>query len=83
MGRRPLQERVAAHDFFLLPNPWEAAMLEKGTGIEMTKGYKGVKGRILAETKSGFEFYIIGLDNGIRLVAGPSAFSPLDENAKQ
>ena len=64
------------------PSSMEAVMLEKGTRIEMTKGYKGVKGRILEETKSGFEFYIIGLDNGIRLVAGPSAFFPLDEKAK-
>ncbi len=40
----------------------------------MTKGYKGVKGKIIERTESEFEFYVIKLENGISLVAGPSAF---------
>ena len=49
-------------------------MLEARTTIEMTKGYKGVRGNILYKTESEFEFYVIVLDNGIRIVAGPTAF---------
>ena len=49
-------------------------MLEPGTAIEMTKGYKGVKGVVLERTESEFEFYVLKLKNGIHLVAGPSAF---------
>jgi hypothetical protein len=49
-------------------------MLEPGTKIVMTKGYKGVKGVIAEMTDSPFEFYIIELDNGIHIVVGPSAF---------
>ena len=49
-------------------------MLEPGTRIEMTKGYKGVRGVIVERTDSLFEFYVIGLDNGINIIAGPSAF---------
>ncbi len=51
------------------------------TRIEMTKGYKGVKGVITEKTDSKFEFYIIKLDNGIQTVAGPSAFIT-PENSK-
>ncbi len=40
----------------------------------MTKGYRGARGTILAHTDSRYEFFIIVLDNGIRVVAGPSAF---------
>ena len=40
----------------------------------MTKGYRGARGTILARTDSTYEFFIIELDNGISLVAGPSAF---------
>jgi hypothetical protein len=40
----------------------------------MTKGYRGARGTILARTDSAYEFFIIELDNGISLVAGPSAF---------
>jgi hypothetical protein len=43
--------------------------------IEMTKGYKGVGGVIQEKTDSPFELYIISLDNGIRVAAGPSAFT--------
>ncbi len=49
-------------------------MLEPGTKIVMTKGYKGVKGVIAERTDSLFEFYIVKLDNGIHIVVGPSAF---------
>jgi hypothetical protein len=54
-------------------------MLEPGTDIEMTKGYKGAKGTIVERTESEFEFYILKLDNGIQLVAGPTAFVPLEK----
>jgi hypothetical protein len=60
----------------VLYNVWlqEVNMLEPGTKIVMTKGYKGVKGVITERTDSPFEFYIIKLDNGIHIVVGPSAF---------
>jgi hypothetical protein len=51
-------------------------MLEPGTTIEMTKGYKGIKGVIVERTRSTFEFYVIKLENGIHLIAGPTAFVP-------
>jgi hypothetical protein len=56
----------------------DTVMLMPGTRIVMTKGYKGVKGVIAEKTHSEFEFYIIDLENGIRVVAGPSAFAPAD-----
>ena len=49
-------------------------MVEPGTRIEMTKGYRGVKGVIAEKTDSEYEFYIVKLDNGINIVVGPSAF---------
>ncbi len=54
-------------------------MLTPGTRIEMTKGYKGVKGTITERTGSTFELYVVKLENGIHLVAGPSAFVSLKE----
>ena len=54
-------------------------MIEPGTTIEMTKGYKGVKGVVVARTESSFELYILKLDNGLNLVAGPSAFVVLEK----
>jgi hypothetical protein len=54
-------------------------MLEPETEIEMTKGYKGEKGTIVERTESEFEFYVLKLDNGIQLVAGPTAFVPLEK----
>ncbi len=51
-------------------------MLEPGTRIEMTKGYKEVKGVINELTDSDYEFYVVALDNGINIIAGPSAFVP-------
>lgn len=50
-------------------------MLEPETRIEMTKGYKGVKGVITETTDSEYEFYVVRLDNGIHIIAGPSAFN--------
>ena len=49
-------------------------MLETGTRVEMTKGYKGVKGVITETTDSPYEFYVVRLDNEINIVVGPSAF---------
>jgi hypothetical protein len=53
-------------------------MLQPGTVIEMSKGYRGVKGEILERTESQFEFYVLKLENGIHLVAGPTAFQVLE-----
>ena len=52
-------------------------MLQPGTPIEMTKGYKGVKGTVIEKTESEYELYVLKLENGIHLVAGPTAFVPL------
>jgi len=52
-------------------------MLQPGTPIEMTKGYKGVRGTVIERTKSEFELYVLKLENGVHLVAGPTAFIPL------
>jgi hypothetical protein len=54
-------------------------MLEPGTKIEMTKGYKGVKGEVVERTESDFEFYVLKLENGMNLIAGPTAFVTLEE----
>jgi hypothetical protein len=40
----------------------------------MTKGYRGAEGTIVLRTDSKLELYVISLDNGLRIVAGPSAF---------
>jgi hypothetical protein len=50
------------------------AMYETGKAVLMTKGYRGVRGVIMERPESPFEFYLIRLENGIHLVAGPSAF---------
>ncbi|MFH1349521.1 MAG: hypothetical protein ABII26_01165 [Pseudomonadota bacterium] len=49
-------------------------MFKTGTKVEMTKGYKGVKGTITDIPDSRFEFCIVRLNNGIHIVVGPSAF---------
>lgn len=54
-------------------------MFDTGTPIEMTKGYRGVKGIILDRTDSEYDIYVLKLDNGIHLVAGPQAFIPAAE----
>ena len=51
-------------------------LLKPGTPIDMTKGYKGIKGVVIKRTRSELELYVLKLDNGIHLVAGPSAFVP-------
>jgi hypothetical protein len=58
----------------------EIHMLEPGTQIEMTKGYKRVRGLIMEKTGSEFEFYVVKLENGIHMVAGPSAFVVLEKD---
>jgi hypothetical protein len=49
-------------------------MLSEGTRVKMTKGYRGADGTIVLKTDSKFELYVISLDNGLRIVAGPSSF---------
>ncbi len=49
-------------------------MYETGSSVVMTKGYRGVRGVITDKPESSFEFYLIRLENGIHIVAGPSAF---------
>jgi hypothetical protein len=51
-----------------------ATMLSEGTRVKMTKGYRGAEGTIVLKTDSEFELYVISLDNGLRIVAGPSSF---------
>ncbi|RLB13483.1 MAG: hypothetical protein DRG82_15625 [Deltaproteobacteria bacterium] len=51
-------------------------MFEKGTTVKMTKGYRGLRGEILEKTGSSYDLYVVKLENGIHLVAGPSAFVP-------
>ena len=52
---------------------WEG-MLAEGTRVKMTKGYRGAEGTVALKTDSKFELYVISLDNGLRIVAGPAAF---------
>ena len=49
-------------------------MHKPGTRVEMTKGYKGIKGVIIEFSDSSYEFYLVRLENGINIVVGPSAF---------
>jgi hypothetical protein len=51
-------------------------MISEGTRVKMSKGYRGAEGTIVLKTDSKFELYVISLDNGLRIVAGPSAFTP-------
>lgn len=50
-------------------------MVEIYTPIVMTKGYKGEKGKIIGLTESPYGLYILALENGLKIVAGVSAFS--------
>jgi len=52
----------------------EKAMHEEGTKVRMTKGYRGAEGIIIGRSKSRFGFYVVELENGIRIVVGSSAF---------
>jgi hypothetical protein len=58
----------------MLGKEW-TAMLTQGTRVRMTKGYRGAEGTIELKTDSKFELYLISLDRGLRIVAGPSAFT--------
>lgn len=49
-------------------------MLKSGAKVKMTKGYKDILGTIVESLESQYEFYIIQLDTGIHIIAGPSAF---------
>jgi hypothetical protein len=50
------------------------AMYEQGTKVRMTKGYRGAEGVITGRSESPFGFYVVELENGIRIVVGSSAF---------
>ncbi len=52
-------------------------MLKEGTRIRMTKGYRGAEGTIVLKTDSKLGLYVIALDSGLRIVAGPTAFDLL------
>jgi hypothetical protein len=49
-------------------------MYKQGDRVQMTKGYKGIPGVIDEKTDSPLEIYIITLDTGIKIAAGPSSF---------
>jgi len=49
-------------------------MVEIGTRVRLTKGYRGEKGTVIEKIDSLFEFYVIKLDQEINIVVGPSAF---------
>ncbi len=49
-------------------------MYKQGDRVQMTKGYKGISGVINQKTDSSFEMYVLTLDTGVSIVAGPSAF---------
>jgi hypothetical protein len=51
----------------------------EGTRVRMTKGYRGSMGVIIGRSESPFGFYVVELENGIRIVAGASAFTVLEE----
>jgi len=57
-------------------------MFTPGTLVKMTKGYRGIEGVVTEKTKSRFDLYILKLDNGLNLIAGPSAFIPLEKKKK-
>jgi len=54
-------------------------MIMEGTRVTMTKGYRGAEGTIALKTDSKFELYVIALDTGLRIVAGPTAFVLLSD----
>lgn len=55
-------------------------MLEQGTRVLMTKGYNGVKGKIIDRLDSSLEFYVVRLENGMHPVVGPSAFTVIENS---
>jgi hypothetical protein len=58
-------------------------MFTPGSLIKMTKGYRGIEGVVIEKTESRFELYILKLNNGLNLIAGPSAFIPIEKERKQ
>ncbi|MBW2005006.1 MAG: hypothetical protein JRI72_10425 [Deltaproteobacteria bacterium] len=58
-------------------------MFTPGILVKMTKGYRGIEGVVTERTESRFELYILKLDNGLNLIAGPSAFIPLEKEGEQ
>jgi len=50
-------------------------MIAPYTNVIMTKGYKDAKGVVSYRTDSKFDIYLITLDTGMKVVAGPSAFT--------
>jgi len=58
-------------------------MFTPGTLVKMAKGYMGIEGVVIERTKSRFELYIMKLNNGLNLIAGPSAFIPLEKEGEQ
>ncbi|MFO7461975.1 MAG: hypothetical protein R6X07_15265 [Desulfatiglandales bacterium] len=52
-----------------------------GSKVTMTKGYRGAKGLVAYPTDSRFDLYVISLDTGMKIVAGPSAFVVEKESA--
>jgi len=54
-------------------------MFTPGTLVKMTKGYRGIEGIITEKTKSRFELYVLKLNNDLNVIAGPSAFIPLEK----
>jgi hypothetical protein len=49
-------------------------MYEEGTKVRMTKGYRGARGVVIDRSVSPLGFYVVELENGIRIVVGSSAF---------
>ncbi|MFC1823416.1 hypothetical protein ACFL9T_11960 [Thermodesulfobacteriota bacterium] len=71
----------AALDFGLKMSVNEVhRMMQKGTRVIMTKGYKGEYGVITAQTESRFDFYVVKLENGMNIVVGPSAFNIVENS---
>ena len=52
-------------------------MIRTDDRVMMTKGYKNIKGIVKETTDSPYKFYVICLDNGINIIAGPSSFVPI------
>ncbi len=50
------------------------------TYIKMEGGYLDSKGRIIKRIESKYEFYLIELETGQKIVAGPSSFRYLKES---
>lgn len=58
-------------------------MYKEGTRVRMTKGYKGSMGVVIGRSESPFGFYIVELENRIRIVAGTSAFKVMEGPKKE